>query len=77
MKNERGKYTTHQLCHHIPTNYLHFPHITTDSYTVGCSLVNLLQADSLGKNDIREMNRIEKKERNWLPVTWPFQIKIM
>ena len=80
MANERGRYTTHQLCHHIPTNYLHFPHTTADSYTVGCSLVNLLQADSLGmtrKYDIREMSRSEQKERNWLPVTWPFQIKII
>jgi len=59
MERVRGGYTTHQLYHHGLTNYLHFPHITADSHTIGLPLVNLQQADSLGmtrRNDIREVS---------------------
>ena len=43
----------------IPPQSHQFPHITADPYTIGCPLVNLQRADSLGmirRNDIREVS---------------------
>ena len=56
---KKEKYTTHQLCHHSFTSYLHIPYMRADSHTIACLLVDLQWADSLGmprRNDIRELS---------------------
>ena len=74
MEKEMGRYTAYQLCHHMFISYLHIGYITPDSDTLGCPLVGLHWADSMGMtrgNDIGEVSGIGQKVRHWLAVTCP------